>query len=87
MGGSQSVRDESTSGLIRPDSAPTVAPCPLTPTILATSGGIGPGVSTRLEFTALTDLAIDLSGVTWPRTADLLLATAMGDDKSVLAAT
>ncbi|TQK29894.1 hypothetical protein [Arthrobacter sp. SLBN-53] len=33
------------------------------PTILATSGGIGAGLRTRFEFTALTDFAVDLSGV------------------------
>jgi hypothetical protein len=34
------------------------------PTILATSGGIGEGRRTRFSFTALTDFAVDLSGVT-----------------------
>jgi hypothetical protein len=34
------------------------------PTILATSGGIGAGKRTRFTFTALTDFAVELSGVT-----------------------
>jgi peptidase E len=54
------------------------------PTILATSGGIGPGLRTRFEFTALTDLAVDLSGVTGRAPRICFLATALGDDKSVL---
>lgn len=54
------------------------------PTILATSGGIGPGLRTRFAFTALTDLAIDLSGVTGRAPRICFLATAMGDDKAVL---
>jgi hypothetical protein len=33
-------------------------------TILATSGGIGERRRTRFSFTALTDFAVDLSGVT-----------------------
>ena len=54
------------------------------PTILATSGGIGPGLRTRLAFTALTDLAVDLAGVTGRAPRICFLATAMGDDKTVL---
>lgn len=54
------------------------------PTILATSGGIGDGRRTRLAFTALTDFAVELSGVTGRSPRLCLLATAMGDDKSVL---
>ncbi len=54
------------------------------PTILATSGGIGDGVRTRLAFTALTDHAVELSGVTGRRPRMCLLATAMGDDAAVL---
>ena len=54
------------------------------PTILATSGGIGPGRRTRLAFTALTDFAVELSGVTGRPPRMCLLATAMGDDKAVL---
>jgi hypothetical protein len=34
------------------------------PTILATSGGIGERRRTRFSFTALTDFAVDVSGVT-----------------------
>lgn len=34
------------------------------PTILATSGGIGERRRTRFSFTALTDFAVGLSGVT-----------------------
>ncbi|MET0899175.1 MAG: peptidase E [Mycobacterium sp.] len=54
------------------------------PTILATSGGIGGGRRTRLAFTALTDFAVELSGVTGRAPRLCLLATAMGDDKAVL---
>ena len=54
------------------------------PTILATSGGIGPGRRTRFAFTALTDLAVELSGVTGRTPRVCLLATAMGDDKATL---
>lgn len=54
------------------------------PTILATSGGIGAGRRTRLAFTALTDFAVELSGVTGRAPKVCLLATAMGDDKAVL---
>lgn len=32
------------------------------PTILATSGGIGPGRRTRFAFTAMTDFAVELAG-------------------------
>ncbi|MGY4720583.1 Type 1 glutamine amidotransferase-like domain-containing protein [Naumannella huperziae] len=53
------------------------------PTILATSGGIGPGTRTRWEFTALTRHAVDLSGVAGtPRVC--FLATAGGDDSAYL---
>jgi peptidase E len=54
------------------------------PTILATSGGIGEGRRTRFSVTALTDFAVDLSGVTGRSPRVCLLATAMGDDKAVL---
>lgn len=54
------------------------------PTILATSGGIGAGRRTRLSFTALTDFAVELSGVTGRAPRMCLLATAMGDDKATL---
>lgn len=54
------------------------------PTILATSGGITAGKRTRFAFTALTDFAVELSGVTGRAPRICLLATAMGDDKAVL---
>lgn len=54
------------------------------PTILATSGGIGAGQRTRYAFTALTHFAVELSGATGRAPRICLLATAMGDDKSVL---
>jgi peptidase E len=54
------------------------------PTILATSGGIGEGRRTRFSYTALTDFAVDMSGVTGRSPRMCLLATAMGDDKAVL---
>ena len=54
------------------------------PTILATSGGIGYGRRTRFAFTALTNFAVELSGVTGRAPRLCVLATAMGDDKSVL---
>ena len=53
-------------------------------TILATSGGIAAGQRTRFTFTALTDFAVELSGVTGRAPRVCLLATAMGDDKAVL---
>ena len=54
------------------------------PTILATSGGITSGRRTRLAYSALTDYAVDLSGVTGRAPRVCLLATAMGDDRSTL---
>lgn len=54
------------------------------PTILATSGGIATGKRTHLRFTALTDFAVELSGVSGRAPRICLLATAMGDDKAVL---
>ncbi|GLP78626.1 Type 1 glutamine amidotransferase-like domain-containing protein [Mycobacterium antarcticum] len=54
------------------------------PTILATSGGIAAGDRTRFAFTALTDFAVELAGVNGRSPRMCLLATAMGDDKSVL---
>jgi peptidase E len=50
------------------------------PTILATSGGRKPGRYTRYEFGALTEFALDLSGVTGRAPRVCLLATAVGDD-------
>lgn len=54
------------------------------PTILATSGGIGAGLRTRIEFTALTGFAVELSGVEGRAPRVCFLATAMGDDKATL---
>lgn len=54
------------------------------PTVLATSGGIAAGQRTRFAFTALTDFAVELSGVTGRAPRVCLLATAMGDDKAIL---
>jgi peptidase E len=50
------------------------------PTILATSGGIKPGRRTHWEFSALTDYAVELSGVTGRAPRVCFLATAYGDD-------
>jgi peptidase E len=54
------------------------------PTILATSGGIREGRRTRYEFSALTDYAVDLSGVTGRAPRVCFLATAHGDDSAAL---
>ena len=54
------------------------------PTILATSGGITAGRRTRLAFSALTDHAVELSGVSGRAPRVCLLATAMGDDRATL---
>jgi peptidase E len=54
------------------------------PTILATSGGIQEGRRTRWEFSALSDYAIDLSGVTGREPRVCFVATALGDDPAVL---
>jgi peptidase E len=54
------------------------------PTILATSGGIRDGRRTRWEFSALTDYAIELSGVTGREPHVCLVATALGDNPAVL---
>jgi len=54
------------------------------PTILATSGGIKEGRRTRLSFSALTDYAVELSGVTGRSPRVCLLATALGDNPAVL---
>lgn len=54
------------------------------PTILATSGGIGPGRRTRMAFTALTEYAVELSGTSGRAPRVCLLATAMGDDRATL---
>ena len=55
-----------------------------TPTILATSGGIRPGIHTALEFSPLTELAVELAGVTGRAPRICFLATALGDSESVL---
>jgi peptidase E len=54
------------------------------PTIVATSGGIGPGRRTRMAFTALTEYAVELSGTVGRAPRVCLLATAMGDDRATL---
>lgn len=54
------------------------------PTILATSGGLRGGVRTRYEFSPLTDLAVDLAGVTGRAPRICFLATAHGDNSVVL---
>ena len=54
------------------------------PTILATSGGIQPGRRVRYEFSALTDYAVDLSGVTGRAPRVCLVATAQGDNSTAL---
>jgi peptidase E len=54
------------------------------PTILATSGGIREGLRTRWEFSALTDYAIELSGVTGRQPRLCFVATALGDDPAML---
>jgi peptidase E len=56
------------------------------PTILATSGGVRPGTRTRFELNALTEYAIDLSGVHGRAPKVCLLATAMGDNPFVISA-
>ena len=55
------------------------------PTILATSGGRRPGRFTRFEFGALTEFAIELSGVDGRTPRICLLATAVGDDALTIA--
>jgi peptidase E len=54
------------------------------PTILATSGGIRPGRRIRWELNALTEYAIELSGVTGRAPRVCFLATAQGDNPAVL---
>ena len=56
------------------------------PTILATSGGIKPGRRIRWEFAALMDHAVELSGVDGRAPRVCLLATAMGDSPTIVAA-
>jgi peptidase E len=54
------------------------------PTILATSGGVAPGVRTRWEVGPLTDYAVELAGVDSRAPKVCFLATALGDDASVI---
>jgi peptidase E len=54
------------------------------PTILATSGGIEPGRRIAYEFSALTDYAVDLSGVTGRAPRVCLVATAQGDNSAAV---
>jgi peptidase E len=54
------------------------------PTILATSGGIHPGRPVQYEFSALTDYAVDLSGVTGRAPRVCLVATAQGDNAAAV---
>jgi peptidase E len=55
------------------------------PTILATSGGIRPGERVRWEVAPLTDYAIELSGVSGRAPKVCFLATALGDNSTVIA--
>ena len=54
------------------------------PTILATSGGIRMGRRTRFEFSALTDYAVELAGVSGRAPRVCFVATAGGDDRMIL---
>jgi peptidase E len=54
------------------------------PTILATSGGLVEGRRTRYELGPLTEHAIDLAGVTGRTPRICFLATASGDNPTVL---
>ena len=56
------------------------------PTILATSGGLTPGLRTRFEFSGLSEYAFDLAGVDGRAPRVCLLATAMGDSAAVISA-
>lgn len=56
------------------------------PTILATSGGIKPGRRIRWEVNALTEFALDLSGVTGRPPRVCFIPTASGDDRAAIAA-
>jgi peptidase E len=55
------------------------------PTILATSGGIVPGIRTRFQFAPLTDYAIELAGVSARPPKVCFLTTAQGDNPAVVA--
>lgn len=54
------------------------------PTILATSGGLKDGRRIRYEFSALTDHAVDLTGVSGRAPRVCFLATAQGDNPAVV---
>jgi peptidase E len=54
------------------------------PTILATSGGLGPGTRNFWEFGPLVQHAVDLAGVSGRPPRVCFLATAMGDNPAVL---
>lgn len=54
------------------------------PTILATSGGITSGRRVAYEFSALTDYAVELSGVTGRAPRVCFVATAQGDNSAAL---
>jgi len=54
------------------------------PTILATSCGLTAGTRTQFSFSPLSELAFDLAGVTGRPLKVCFLATAMGDDRSLL---
>ena len=54
------------------------------PTILATSGGLKDGRRIRYEFSALTDHAVDLAGVSGRAPRVCFLATAQGDNPFVV---
>lgn len=53
------------------------------PTILATSGGLREGRRTRWEFSALSEYAVELSGVSGRAPRICFVATAIGDDPAV----
>lgn len=55
------------------------------PTILATSGGLRPGVRTRFEFTPLTRDAVELAGVSGRAPRVCTITTALGDAAHVVA--
>lgn len=55
------------------------------PTILATSGGLRPGIRSRFEFSPLTDYAVELAGVGGRSPRVCTLATALGDAAHVVA--
>jgi peptidase E len=54
------------------------------PTILATSGGLKDGRRIRWEFSALTDHAVELAGVSGRAPRVCFLATAQGDNPAVV---